>query len=205
MNENLVLDEFNINNLFEELNLIGATSFKILNEGFRLRLLEEAETYSYKAEEEIVGSGDKIVRQQMSSFEDFPKGSKFIKLKNCFQALLDDCLSNLKSYPFDTKLIFNSMSLQKYEKGSIGITPHRDGFRYKNIICNFNISGSGRFFICSDRSRKDSKEIDFPPGSILFMRAAGFLGSDFRPFHYVKDIQDTRYVFGLRQESATTK
>ncbi len=200
MNENLVLDEFNINNLFEELNLMGATSFKILNEGCRLNLLEEVEDYSYKPEDEIVGTGDKIVRQQMSSFEDFPKGSLFIDLKKSFQALMDDCLSNFKPYPFDRRLNLNSMSLQKYEKGSIGITPHRDGFRYKNVICNFNISGSGRFFICSDRSGEDSKEIDFPPGSILFMRAAGFLGSDFRPFHYVKDIQDIRYVLGLRQE-----
>jgi len=205
MNENLVLDEFNINNLFEELNLIGATSFKILNEGFRLRLLEEAETYSYKAEEEIVGSGDKIVRQQMSSFEDFPKGSLFIDLKKSFQGLLDKYVKNLKPHPFDTRLKLNSMSIQKYERGSLGITPHRDGLRYKNIICNFNIGGGGSFFICSDRSGEDSKEIDFPPGSILFMRAAGFLGSDFRPFHYVKDIQDTRYVFGLRQKSSTTK
>ena len=87
----------------------------------------------------------------------------------------------------------------KYEKGSIGITPHRDGLRYKNMICNFNINGRGRFFICSDRSGKDSKEVDFPPGNLLLMRAPGFFGGNKRPFHYVTDISETRYVLGLRQ------
>ncbi len=200
----LIIVELNINKIIDELRVVGATSVKILNNGPRLKFLEEAETYSYKPEDEIVGTGDKIVRQQMSSFEDFPKGSLFIDLKKSFQALMDDSLSNFKPYPFDRRLNLNSMSLQKYEKGSIGITPHRDGFRYKNVICNFNISGSGRFFICSNRSGKDSNEIDFPPGSILFMRAPGFLGSDSRPFHFVKEIQDTRYVFGLRQEFQNT-
>jgi len=204
MKDFFTLDQFNIYKILEELNDIGAISIKVLNQDFRLCLLNEAESYIYTPEAEIVGSGDKIVRQQMSSFEEFPGASLFIDLKKSFQVLMDDCLSNLKTYPFDTRLSFNSMSLQMYEKGSIGITPHRDGLRYKNIICNFNIGGSGSFSICSDRSGKDSKEIDFPPGSILFMRAPGFLGSDSRPFHFVKEIQDTRYVFGLRQEFQNT-
>jgi hypothetical protein len=199
MNGFFITDDFNIDKILGDLRLVGASSLKLLNEDLRSRLLNETKTYCYKPEEEVVGSGEKIVRQQMSTFEVFPDGSKFIKLKNYFQALLDDCLSNLKPYPFDTKLTFNSMSLQKYEKGSIGITPHRDGLRYKNMICNFNINGRGRFFICSDRSGKDSKEVDFPPGNLLLMRAPGFFGGNERPFHYVTDISETRYVFGLRQ------
>ena len=184
----------------EELNKVSAASFGILNDDFRLVLSKEAEDYIYSPEEEIAGSGEKIVRQQMSSFEEFPEQSKFITLKNSFQELLVDNLSNLNPYPFEQRLQFNSMSLQKYEKGSLGITPHRDGFKYKNIICNFNIGGRGRFFICSDRSGRDSREIEFATRSILIMRAPGFKGSDIRPFHYVTDIKETRYVFGLRQK-----
>ncbi|HEX9667294.1 MAG TPA: hypothetical protein VGA95_12170 [Thermodesulfobacteriota bacterium] len=200
MIEDFLLDDFDVGNILGKLSEFGAFSIRILIEDFRLCLLKEAESYIYRSEQEIVGRNDKIVIQQMSTFEEFPGNSKFYNLKIAFQALLEDCLKNLKPYPFHTRLLFNSMSLQRYEKGSIGITPHRDGFKYKNLISNFNIDGGGRFFTCTDRSGKGSCEIPFPPGSVLLMRAPGFLGSDERPFHYVSDIQGTRYVFGLRQK-----
>ncbi|MBI2486575.1 MAG: hypothetical protein HYW01_06385 [Deltaproteobacteria bacterium] len=92
------------------------------------------------------------------------------------------------------------MVLQKYEKGSIGITPHRDGLSYINLVCIFNIGGRGKFFICSDRFGKDAREIDASPGKVVFLRAPGFFGSKDRPFHFVTDIQETRYTFGLRQK-----
>jgi hypothetical protein len=200
MIEDFLLDDFDVGNILGKLSEFGAVSIRILREDFRLCLLKEAESYIYRSEREIVGHDDKIVIQQMSTFEEFPGNSKFYNLKISFQALLEDCLKNLKPYPFHTRLLFNSMSLQRYEKGSIGITPHRDGFKYKNLISNFNIDGGGRFFVCSHRSGKDSYEIPFPPGNVLLMRAPGFLGMDERPFHYVSDIQGTRYVFGLRQK-----
>ena len=46
----------------EELSSVGTTSVKILDEDFRVTLLEEAEGYNYKPEDEIVGSGDRLVR-----------------------------------------------------------------------------------------------------------------------------------------------
>jgi hypothetical protein len=200
MQEFFILDNFDIDKILGDLVSIGATSVRILKEDFRTTLLEEAEGYEYKPEEKIVGSGDRIVRQQMASFDDFSSNSKYIVLKKSFQTLLDRCLADLEVYPFETLLSFNSRVLQKYEKGSIGITPHRDGLRYINLVCIFNIGGRGRFFICSDRSGKDSKEIDAAPGNVVLIRAPGFFGSKDRPFHYVTDVQETRYVFGLRQK-----
>jgi hypothetical protein len=95
------------------------------------------------------------------------------------------------------------MVLQRYEKGSIGITPHRDGLRFINLVCVFAVGGRGRFYVCSDRSGKDAREIDASEGNVILMRAPGLFGSqDNRPFHYVTDIRETRYTFGLRQKRA---
>ena len=193
-------DYFDIHRILEKLSTVGAASVKILNEGFRKSLLEEAECYTYEPEDEVVGTGDKIVRQQLSSFEDLPEDSKYNLLKHSFQSFLDEYLTLIKPYPFETRLAFNSAVLQRYEGGSIGITPHRDGLSYINLVCLFVIEGRGRFFICSDRSGRGSNEIDASPGNVVLMRAPGFLSTKERPFHYVSDIQERRYVFGLRQK-----
>ncbi len=187
--------------ILKDLSSLGATSIRLLDEDFRVALLKEARDYTYEPEDEIVGSGGRVVRQQLSSFEDFPKDSAYILLKNSFQDLLEERLAQLGTYPFEMALGFNSMVLQRYEEGSIGITPHRDGLSYINLVCVFVIGGQGSFYVCSDRSGNDSIEIDASPGKVIFMRAPGFLGSeDNRPFHYVTDIREPRYTFGLRQK-----
>ena len=187
--------------ILKDLTSLGATSIRLLDEDFRVALLKEAQDYTYEPEDEIVGSGGRVVRQQLSSFEDFPKDSNYILLKNSFQSLLEERLARLGTYPFEMALGFNSMVLQRYEEGSFGIAPHRDGLSYINLVCVFVIGGRGSFYVCSDRSGKDSVEIDASPGNVIFMRAPGFLGSeDKRPFHYVTDIREPRYTFGLKQK-----
>jgi len=143
------------------------------------------------------------VRQQIESFENFGGDSKYILLRRQFQKLLHGMFRDLDVYPFDTPLNLNTMTLQKYRKGSIGITPHRDGLRYINLVCIFIIDGKGKFFVCADRSGGDALEIDNRPGSVVFLRAPGFMGSEERPFHFVTGIQETRYTFGLRQTKDT--
>jgi hypothetical protein len=191
----------NIGRILEELSSVGATSVKLLDEDFRLALLEEPEGYVYQPEDEIVGSGDRIVRQQVSSFDNFPQNSGYVLLKNSFQDLLEQRLAQLEIYPFETALNFNSLILQRYEEDSIGITPHKDGLSYINLVCVFIIGGRGRFYVCSDRSGREAREIDASPGNVIFMRALGLFGpEDNRPFHFVTDIKEARYTFGLRQK-----
>ena len=160
--------------ILKDLSSLGATSIRLIDEDFRETLLKEARDYTYEPEDEIVGSGGRVVRQQLSSFEDFPKDSDYILLKNSFQDLLEERLARLGTYPFEMALGFNSMVLQRYEEGSIGITPHRDGLSYINLVCVFVIGGQGSFYVCSDRSGNDSIEIDASPGNVIFMRAPGF-------------------------------
>ncbi len=195
--ELFVATNFSTERILEELSSVGATSIRLLDEGFRLALLKEAEGYTYQPEDEIVGRGDRIVRQQVSSFEGFPEDSGYVLLKNSFQDLLEQRLAELGTYPFETAFSFNSIVLQRYEEGSLGITPHKDGLRYINLVCVFVIGGRGRFYVCSDRSGKDAIEIDASPGNVILMRAPGLFGAeDNRPFHYVTEIEETRYTFG---------
>ena len=191
----------NTDSILEELLFVGATSVRLLEENFRVALLEEAEDYDYQPEDEIMGSGDRVVRQQVSSFDVFPDHSGYVLLKESFQDLLEQRMAQLEAYPLETALGFNSMVLQRYEEGSLGITPHRDGLSYVNLVCVFIIGGRGRFYVCSDRSGRDAKEVDASPGNVILMRAPGLFGAeDNRPFHYVTQIEETRYTFGLRQK-----
>jgi hypothetical protein len=185
--------------ILQTVAIIGAASLPILDETFRLALAAEAEGYPYHPEDELVGSGEKQVRQQMGSCELFPPGSLFHLLAASFQAWLDSRLDVLPEYPFSSCLRFDSLSLQRYPAGSIGITPHRDGWRFVNLICIFAIGGRGRFYVCADRAGSAAVEIDAAPGNVILMRAPGFLGANLRPFHYVTGIPAERYSFGLRQ------
>src|SRR5215207_3923727 len=167
-----------IASILKELSSLGATSTKILDEDSRVALLKEAQDYTYEPEDEIVGSGDRVVRQQVSSFEVFPEHSGYVLLKDSFQDLLEQRMAQLEAYPLETSLGFNSMVLQRYEEGSLGITPHRDGLSYVNLVCVFIIGGRGRFYVCSDRSGRDAKEIDASPGNVIFMRAPGLFEAE---------------------------
>lgn len=202
MDKFFVLSDLDFGEILKELSSGGATSVSILDEDFRMALLKEAEGYHYRPEDETVGSGDRLVRQEVSSFENFSAESRYVLLRNSFQELLERSLVKLESCPFETALGFNSMVLQRYEKGSIGITPHRDGSSFINLVCVFVINGRGRFYICSDRSGRDAREVNASPGNVIVMRAPGLFSSeDNRPFHYVTGIRETRCTFGLRQKA----
>jgi len=201
MSKLFTLQDFESHRIISELLATGAASVHLLSEDFRLALLQEAQSYPYTPEAEVVGTGNQTVRQQLGSFACFPENAHYIRLRETFQNLLDEHLASLETYLFATKLELNSMVLQKYEQGSLGITPHRDRLSSINLVCIFNIGGQGRFCVCEDRSGSHAKVIDSSPGSVIFLRAPGFMSSPERPFHYVTDIQATRYTFGLRQKA----
>lgn len=194
--------------VLQEIRRWGAASVPVLREEARQRLLAEAERYPYTAEPEAVGSGDRLVRQQMDSCAGFPAESGFHRLRIALQSLFDEGFATLDRYPFGTPLAFTDLVLQRYPTGSLGITPHRDSLRYANLVCIVVLGGRGRFFVCRDRAGNDPMEIDAAPGRAILLRAPGLLDSpatsstegDRRPFHSVTAITETRYTFGLRQK-----
>jgi len=193
------LERFDIDEILRRLASVGATSVPFLNENLRTSLLKEAAGYTYEREEEIVGSGDRTVRQQVGSFEDFTDSSEFVRVRTCFEDLVSSALATLPRYPFATPFRLNSMILNRYEAGSLGITPHRDLARYINLIGIVVIGGSGQFQVCPGRSVRGATEIMAPPGHAILMRAPGFPGAADRPFHCVSDIGESRYTLVLRQ------
>ncbi len=199
------LQNFEISKIISELTAIGATSVHLLSEDFRLALLQEAKSYPYTPEAEVVGNGKQTVRQQLGSFTRFPAFTLYSHLKDAFQTLLDEHLATVKNYPFTTRLNFNTLVLQKYDLGSIGITLHRDRLSYINLVCIFNIGGQGEFYLCDDRCGSNARAIDSFPGSVIFLRASGFMSCLERPFHYVSNINSTRYTFGLRQTAISSQ
>lgn len=197
----LDLLDFDIEEVVSYLATDGGFSFPILSENRRRRLAEEAYSYQYQPQPEIVGKGQ--VQEQLSSVKEFPENSVFWKLRNDFVELLIRKFSTLKiKQLFKSPIDFNDMSLQKYDKDSIGITPHKDGKSRINIICVFNLIGEAEFALCNDRSGSSPKFLDTTPGNIIMLRAPGFFHSTYQPFHFVRNITEERIVFGLRQRTS---
>lgn len=194
------LAELDLGEVVDALARDAAVALPLLGERLRTALLEEARGYAYRPARAVVGSGDRLVRQRMEVHDDFPANSRFHELTAAFQALWDGALAAADSTPFEGRLVFNDLMLQRYTVGELGITAHRDRTAYRNLVCLFVLSGKGRFYVCGDRSGANAREVRHGPGDVLLMRAPGFLGSSERPFHFVRAIREPRYVFGLRQE-----
>lgn len=188
--------------VIEVLAQSGALAVPVLDDGYRQLLLDAARGSRFRAARPLVGKGNRLVCQRMEVCEHFAADSIFRSFAREYQKLWDDFLSDALSSPFEGRLAFNDLMLQRYSVGEVGITPHRDRTSYRNLVCLFVLEGEGRFYVCDDRSGSGAREIPHAAGDVLLMRAPGFQGSDERPFHFVRDIRSPRYVFGLRQERA---
>lgn len=189
---------FDFSKILREIRMHGATSFPLLEDYYRLMLLHEAEKLKYVTQPEFVGPAK--VREQLSSVEKIPEPSIFTALKKEFETLIACSIMNLErgERPFEIPFYFNEMSLQKYEVGSIGITPHLDSARCQNLIVIFVLKGEAKFATCKDRSGAGAYNVHPKPGNVILMRAGGFDKSDYRPFHFLSDVTEERIAFGLR-------
>ena len=195
-----LLEDVDIRLVVAELSCVGGVSVSLLPAATRALLLAEALSYVYERRESVVGPAG--VRQDLSGFDRFMQGSLFFELRDQFQRLLTEKLEEHPEGPtlFSTTLHFNDLSLQRYEPGSLGITPHRDQRSRINLVCVFPLIGRARFCLCADRTGTNPIELDSTPGRVILLRAPGFRGSDERPFHFLSDIPELRIAFGLRQK-----
>ena len=199
----LDLIDFAAEELLNKIIARGGASIPILPRERRLALIAEAEKYSYVRRPQAESP---LVREDLSSFFQFPPESLFFKLKDDFGALIAEKFScyNLDTL-FSTPLEFNEMSLQLYEKDSIGITPHKDGKSRINLIAVLILKGKADYALCDDRSGSNPQYLDTTPGNVILLRGPGFMGSKHQPFHFVKNVTEKRIVFGLRQRFFTNK
>ncbi|HEY9877706.1 MAG TPA: hypothetical protein V6D29_04580 [Leptolyngbyaceae cyanobacterium] len=179
----------------------GAISVPLLSEAARQALVQEAERFYYEPEVETYGTGDQTVRTEYSSCNEFAKVGLYADFQQAFQELLDQELSQLDVYPFNTKLQFNDLVLQRYTPGQVGITPHRDSLWAIHLIALVNLCGEADFYRCDDRQGSNAVQLDTTPGNVIFLRAPGFLNTQVRPFHFLTGIRSTRYSLGLRQRA----
>jgi alkylated DNA repair dioxygenase AlkB len=64
----------------------------------------------------------------------------------------------------------NEATVQRYRRGDLGISPHRDGTRYRTLIAIFTVAGSAPFALCSDRAGTVLREWMTTPRSLVLMR-----------------------------------
>ena len=124
----------------------------ILGEEVRDTLMEAARASRFRLARTLVGKGERLVQQRMEVCDEFPDDSVFRTLGGEFQALWDDYLASAPTNPFEGRLDFNDLMLQRYSVGEVGITPHVDRTAYRNVVCLFVLEGEGRFYICDDRA-----------------------------------------------------
>lgn len=184
-----------------ELRTVGAIATPALDETTRQHLLGTALSYPYQQEERVVGPYR--VHQEMASCTTFPSDSPFHALRDRLETKIHDILGTLEPPPLRDPLHFDHLVLQRYPPGSLGITPHRDGKKFINLICIFVLQGHAAFAVCDDRQGHNPKALEASPGNLILMRAPGFLGETIRPFHYVSHVTSERLTFSLRQRKSS--
>lgn len=182
-----------------ELDKHGGVSVPLLTEAFRQELLAEAETHEYERQPQVVGLHG--VRQEFSSIQKpIPPGSLFYKLKEELERMIiEKMVASRAMDTFEAPLRFNEISVQLYEEGSIGISPHVDGESVMNVICVVIITGQAKFGLCDDRAGNNPRFLDTTPGNVILTRSTGYRGGNFQQFHFVGDVTERRITIGIRQ------
>ena len=70
-----VVDALDMAAIVDALRTCGATSFAVLADGYRGRLLDEARRQPYRRARDVVGRGDRIVRQDMEVCDEIARDS----------------------------------------------------------------------------------------------------------------------------------
>jgi hypothetical protein len=80
----------------------------------------------------------------------------------------------------------NEAGVGVYRPGSIGITPHLDGRRYRRLVAVFTLVGSARFEVRASREGAILQRWQARAGGVTLLRGPGLEGAiDGRPFHAV--------------------
>lgn len=143
--------------------------------------------------------GPYSVRQSFSSATRFITGGAFVRAYLHVESSINEWFSTITPPPLCSLFQCTDIVVQRYPPGPIGLSAHRDGASFANIIAVLVLEGSGRFAFCDDRNGSNPRSVRNEPGDLILMRGVGFDGSDFQPFHFVDSITSTRTTFAMRQ------
>lgn len=172
----------------------GAVSIPFLTAEERSALSEEAKKLEYIKQPEQAFGG--IVREEVASCSVKDEGSLFFQTADRVARFVTElCSVTGQGFPQFPK---PHVALQKYEAGSLGITPHRDEKKYGLVIAIIPLVGKGDLSTCDDRAGNNPHKQDTAPGNLVLLRAPGYAGMHVRPMHVVNNITEERIVLGVR-------
>jgi hypothetical protein len=199
MDTNPLFSDFDAQAVLREMSKEDGVAVKnFLKEETRLSLLEHLINAQFVRNQELYGPHN--VKQAFSTIASFDDNSLFIRVKNELQKFLERKFQTSTPYPFQDNLRFSETIVQRYPPSPIGISPHRDGKSYVNLIAIIVLEGKGRFCFCDDREGLNTRPVRNDAGDLILMRAVGFLGADIQPFHFVDQITEQRTSFTMRQK-----
>ncbi|MFO0705121.1 MAG: hypothetical protein U0517_04170 [Candidatus Andersenbacteria bacterium] len=178
--------------LFKSLSQEGVLVTPVLRPEARELLAIEAETYHYTwAAPEM---GLRRVKQRMAAVARLPQKSFFWELHAQFEAWLQAFAAARPQEPFEQPFVLNTVRLQRYPPGEIGIEPHKDPSNLRNLIAIFMLKGSATVGVCDDTDRTNLRTFEPKPGDLILLRAPGLFGRNYRPYHFVENITEERLV-----------
>jgi hypothetical protein len=101
----------------------------------------------------------------------------------------------------------NEVAIQRYQPGSLGITPHRDQRRFAQLVAVVTIAGSAPFTLCRNRSGDPIQTWQANEGSLVLLRGTGLAGDpNGRPMHLVRGPTggNPRTSIGIRMDTGST-
>jgi hypothetical protein len=171
---------------------------RALEHGFLLRLHREIEPAPFQRAEETVGQ----VRQEIEACNlpgDLRGYPVVDELRGALEAAARASgIRGLRTWrPGD-------VAVQRYRTGSVGITSHRDGRRFRRLVAVVTTEGSAGFAVRRERHGEVLDRWEAGPGSLVLLRGPGLAGNrDGRPFHEVSGPHEgVRYSIGFRMEAA---
>ena len=163
--------------------------------------VESGADLAYRSAKPVIGEGERAVYQDFDICLSIPPSHRLWQLTQAVERLVAAALATMASPPLEA-LPLNDLVLQRYPPGARGITPHRDHVRYVGLVVIVQLSGDGRFGLCTDRSGAGARVLEAGPGDGILMRAPGFGGIKHRPFHFLDRITVERYSLGMRCDHA---
>ncbi len=130
-----------------------------------------------------------------------PALSSLLALAEEYAALLGARATSLDE-PWLADFVPTDIHVQRYRRGSAGISPHRDGRRFIKLISIFSLGSPAEFRLCRDRRGLPLRRYQLDSGDLLLLRAPGFAGRpSARPMHSVSGPSGkVRYSITLRME-----
>ena len=187
--------------MIRRLGAEDAASLPLLDAADCTALSAATENLAFRPGQAVIGSGEAAVRQDFDVALTFPPDSVFRALAAALGDRLRDALSLAPCLDDPAGFRLNDLIVQRYRRGSFGITPHRDHVGYRGLVAIVTLRGAAPFFVCADRRGSGAREVPAPPGHLLLMRAPGYLSDRPRPFHFLGEVTEARLSLGLRYDS----